>query len=166
MSRARCTSGVNSPEVSCPLRWASSLRADPAAATITLARMATSSSTPTDHQLLLGRVASVLVGLQAVVIAGFAIFYLVELVLGEGSDPVIVLMSALTMVIFVVGLSYVSAGLWRRHPRAQAPAIAFNFLLVPLGIAMFQFAPPLLAGAILVVAVLTIAATALMGRLD
>lgn len=106
-----------------------------------------------------------LVGLEALVIAGFAVFYLVELVLGEGSDPVVVLMSALTMVVFVVGLAYVSAGLWRRHPRAQAPAIAFNFLLVPLGIAMFQFAPPLLAGAILLAAVATIAATALMGRL-
>lgn len=127
--------------------------------------MAETPPTPTGRQVLLGKVASVLVGLEALVIAGFAIFYLVELVLGEGSDPMIVLMSALTMVVFVVGLSYVSAGLWRRHPRAQAPAIAFNFLLVPLGIAMFQFAPPLLAGAILVAAVATIASTALMGRL-
>lgn len=127
--------------------------------------MATTAATPTDRQVLLGRTAAVLVGLEALVIAGFAVFYLVELVLGEGSDPMVVLMSALTMVVFVVGLSYVSAGLWRRHPRAQAPAIAFNFLLVPLGIAMFQFAPPLLAGAILVGAVATIACTALMGRL-
>lgn len=120
---------------------------------------------PTGQQVLLGRVAAVLVGLESLVIAGFAVFYLVELVLGEGSDQMVVLMSALTMVVFVVGLGYVSAGLWRRHPRAQAPAIAFNFLLVPLGIAMFQFAPPLLAGAVLVAAVGTIASTALMGRL-
>lgn len=123
-------------------------------------------SPPNDRQLLLGRVAAVLVGLEALVIAGFALFYLVELVLGEGSDPMVVLMSALTMVVFVVGLGYASVGLWRRHPRAQAPAIAFNFLLVPLGIAMFQFAPPQLAAGILVGAVATIASTALMGRLD
>ncbi|USQ78851.1 hypothetical protein [Ornithinimicrobium faecis] len=127
--------------------------------------MAMTAPTPTDRQVLLGKVASVLVGAEALAIAGFAVFYLVELVLGEGSDPMIVLMSALTMVVFVVGLGYVSMGLWRRHPRAQAPAIAFNFLLVPLGIAMFQFAPPLLAGTILVTAVATIASAALMGRL-
>lgn len=124
------------------------------------------STPPTDRELLLGRVAAVLVGLEVLVIAGFAIFYLIELILGEGSDPMIVLMSALTMVVFVVGLGYASAGLWRRHPRAQAPAIAFNFLLVPLGIAMFQFASPWLAGAVLVGAVATIASTFLMGRLD
>lgn len=128
--------------------------------------MTSAPATPTDRQLLLGKVAAVLVGLEALVIAGIAFFYLVELILGEGSDAMIVLMSALTMVVFVVGLSYVSVGLWRRHPRAQAPAIAFNFLLVPLGIAMFQFAPPLLAGAILVLGAGTIAAAVLMGRLD
>lgn len=121
---------------------------------------------PTARQLLLGRVAAILVGLEVLVIAGFAVFYLVELVLGKGSDVMIVLMSVVTMVVFIVGLSYVSAGLWRRHPRAQAPAIAFNFLLVPLGIAMFQFAPAVLAGAVLVAAVVTIASTLLMGRLD
>ncbi len=124
------------------------------------------STAPTDRELLLGRVAAVLLGLEVLAIAGFAAFYLVELVLGEGSDPMIVLMSAVTMVVFVVGLGYATVGLWRRHPRAQAPAIAFNFLLVPLGIAMFQFASPWLAGAVLVGAVGTIAATFLMGRLD
>ncbi|WP_109473206.1 hypothetical protein [Ornithinimicrobium cavernae] len=121
---------------------------------------------PSPRQLQLGRLAAALVALEVVIIAGFAAFYLVELVLGEGSDPMIVLMSVVTMLVFVVGLSYVSVGLWRRHPRAQAPAIAFNFLLVPLGIAMFQFAPAWLAAATLTGAVATIAAAFLMGRLD
>lgn len=121
---------------------------------------------PTDRQFTLGRCAAVLVGLEAVAIAGFAVFYLVELVLGESTDVMIVLMSVVTMAVFVVGLSYVSAGLWQRHPRAQAPAIAFNFLLVPLGIAMFQFAPAWLAATILITAIGTIACALLMGRLD
>lgn len=121
---------------------------------------------PTDRELLLGRVAAVLLGTEVLAIAGFAVFYLIELVLGEGSDPMIVLMSAVTMLVFVVGLGYATVGLWRRHPRAQAPAIAFNFLLVPLGIAMFQFASPWLAGTVLVGAVATLASTFLMGRLD
>lgn len=133
---------------------------------ITLCNMPESVAPPTDRQLTLGRLAAVLVGLEALVLAGFVVFYLAELVLGEGSDVMIVLMSVVTMTVFVVGLSYVSVGLWRRHPRAQAPAIAVNFLLVPLGIAMFQFAPAWLAAAVLVTAVSTIASTLLMGRLD
>ena len=96
--------------------------------------MPVTSIAPTGRQLALGRCAAVLVGLEALAIAGFAVFYLVELVLGESTDVMIVLMSVVTMAVFVVGLSYVAAGLWRRHPRAQAPAIAFNFLLVPLGL--------------------------------
>lgn len=128
--------------------------------------MPESPAPPTDRQLALGRCAAVLVGLEALAIAGFAVFYLVELVLGESTDVMIVLMSVVTMAVFVVGLSYVAAGLWRRHPRAQAPAIAFNFLLVPLGIAMFQFAPAWLAATILVTALVTIASTLLMGRLE
>lgn len=130
------------------------------------AMASTPAPAPTERQVLLGRIAAALVATEAVVIAGFAIFYLVELVLGQGSDPMIVLMSVVTMLVFVVGLGYVAVGLWRRHPRAQAPAIAFNFLVLPLGIAMFQFAPPLLAAAVLIAAVATIASTFLMGRLD
>ncbi|GAA1143316.1 hypothetical protein GCM10009583_11620 [Ornithinicoccus hortensis] len=99
-------------------------------------------------------------------IAGFAVFYLVELVLGEGQDPMIVIMSVVTMLVFVVGLGYVAAGLRRRHPRAQAPAIAFNGLLVPLGIALFQFAPAWLAATVLIAAVVTIVSVIGMGRLD
>jgi hypothetical protein len=121
---------------------------------------------PTPRQTVLGRVAATLVGLEAAAIAGFAAFYLVELLQGQGSDPVVVVMSIVTMLVFVVGLGYVAYGLWTRHPRSQAPAIAANGLLVPLGIAMFQFAPPLLAGAVLVGAVTVIVSTLGMGALD
>jgi len=120
---------------------------------------------PTDQQLTFGRVAAGLVGVEALVISGFAVFYVVELVRGRGSDPLVVLMSVATMLVFVVGLGYVAAGLWRRHPRAQAPAIAFNGLLVPLGIALFQFAPAWLAAAVLVCALTIIVSTLRMGRL-
>ena len=48
----------------------------------------------------------------------------------------------------------------------QAPAIAFNFLLVPLGIALFPVAPVWVAAGVLVLGVATVAATFLMGRLE
>lgn len=121
---------------------------------------------PTPRQLTTGRVAAALVVVEAVVIAGFAAFYLYELAIGEGQDLMVVIMSVVTMVVFVIGLSYTAKGLLARHPRAQAPAIAFNFLLVPLGIAMFQFAPWWLAGAVLVLGVGTIASVFLMGKLE
>jgi hypothetical protein len=113
-----------------------------------------------------GRLASVLVGAEAVVIAGFAVFYAYELLIGQGSDPVVVVMSIVTMLVFVVGLGYVSVGLRIRHPRAQAPAMAFNGLMIPLGFAMFQFAPWWLAGGVSAVGIVVIAATISMGRLD
>lgn len=121
---------------------------------------------PTPRQLLLGRLAAGLVVLEAVIIAGFVAFYGYEVAVGEGQDLLIIIMSAVTMVVFVIGLVYTAQGLRRRHPRAQAPAIAFNFLLIPLGIAMFQFAPWWVAAGVLVLGVGTVAAVLLMGRLD
>ncbi|UJH70764.1 hypothetical protein [Ornithinimicrobium sp. INDO-MA30-4] len=52
------------------------------------------------------------------------------------------------------------------QPRAQAPAIAANGLLVPLGIAMFQFAPALVAGGVLVAGLTVVVSTLAMGSLD
>lgn len=120
---------------------------------------------PTPRQLQLGRAAAGLVALEAVVIAGFVLFYGYEVAIGEGQDLLIIIMSAVTMVVFAVGLAYTAKGLLRRHPRAQAPAIAFNFLLIPLGIAMFQFAPWWAAAGVLALGVTTIASVLLMGKL-
>lgn len=127
---------------------------------------ATPTPAPTPAQVTAGRVAGVVVSLEAVALTGFAVFYLLELLRGEGSDPVVIIMTIVMMVIFVVGLGYVAYGLWTRHPRSQAPALAANGLLVPLGIALFQFTPPLVAGAVLVSALVVIVASLRMGTLD
>ena len=121
---------------------------------------------PTRRQVTTGRAAAALVALEALVVAGFAVFYLYELAMGEGQDLMVVIMSVVTMVVFVIGLAYTAKGLLERHPRAQAPAIAFNFLMIPLGIALFQFAPWWVAAGVLVMGVGTIAAVLLMGRLE
>lgn len=110
--------------------------------------------------------AAALVALEALIVAGFAVFYLVELALGQGQDLLVVIMSVVTMVVFVIGLSYTTLGLRRRHPRAQAPAIAFNFLMVPLGIALFPLVPGWIGAGVLVLGVSTVVATFLMGRLE
>lgn len=121
---------------------------------------------PTPRQLATGRLAAVLVAVEALAITGFAVFYLVELALGQGQDLMIIIMSVVTMIVFVLGLGYAARGLWRRHPRAQAPAIAFNFLLVPLGLALLPLAPWWVGTTVLLLGVATVAATFLMGRLE
>lgn len=120
---------------------------------------------PTPRELLAGRLATVLVALEALALAGIALSYLYRLAAGEGTDPLVVLMSVVTIIVFVIGLGYTALGLWRRHPRAQAPAIAANFLLVALGIAMFQFAPWWLAALVLAASATIVVAVFLMGRL-
>ncbi|AXH94810.1 hypothetical protein DV701_00155 [Ornithinimicrobium avium] len=120
---------------------------------------------PIPRERTAGQVATVLVAFEAVALAGIAAFYLYELLIGEGTDLLIIIMSVVTILVFVLGLSYTAKGLRARHPRAQAPAVAFNFLMVPLGIAMFQFAPWWLSTVVLVVAVATIVSVLLMGRL-
>ncbi|ANS80561.1 hypothetical protein SGUI_3165 [Serinicoccus hydrothermalis] len=121
---------------------------------------------PTERQRAAGRLAAVLVAVEAVVITGLAVFYLVELALGQGQDLMIVTMSVVTMVVFIIGLAYTALGLWRRHPRSQAPAIAFNFLMVPLGIALLPLAPWWVGLGALALGVVTVVAAFLMGRLE
>ncbi|MFK5634523.1 MULTISPECIES: hypothetical protein [unclassified Ornithinimicrobium] len=120
---------------------------------------------PTPRERAAGQVATLLVGAEAVVLLGIAAFYLYELVIGGGTDPVVVVTSAVTILVFALGLGYTAKGLRARHPRAQAPAIAFNFLMVPLGIAMFEFAPWWLAAPVLLAGLGSVTATFLMGRL-
>lgn len=121
---------------------------------------------PSRREETSGRVAAFVVGVEAAALAGVALYYLWQLVQGRGTDPLVVIMSVVTMVVFVVGLGYIAAGLWLRHPRAQAPAIAVNALLMPLGIAMFQFAPTWAAGTVLGTAFVAVVAALSMGRLD
>ena len=122
-------------------------------------------SGPTPRELGAGRAATALVTLEALALAGIAAFYVYELVLGHGTDAMVVIMSVVTILVFVIGLAYTAKGLSARHPRAQAPAIAVNVLLLPLGIAMFQFAPWWLAALVVVSSVATIVSVLLMGRL-
>ncbi|WP_153393446.1 hypothetical protein [Ornithinicoccus halotolerans] len=121
---------------------------------------------PSRREETAGRVAAAVAGVEATALAGFALYYLWQLIQGRGTDPVVVIMSVVTMVVFVVGLGYIAVGLWLRHPRAQAPAIAVNALLMPLGIAMFQFAPAWAAGLVLGAAVVGVVAGLAMGRMD
>ena len=85
------------------------------------------------------RLAALLTGVQALALAGFAVYYVVELVLGEGSDAIRVLMSAL--LILVGGRRarrcWPAAGSVSARGPAPRPSSGTS-LLLPVGISLIQ----------------------------
>jgi hypothetical protein len=84
------------------------------------------------------RVAALLTGLQALALAGFAVYYVVELVLGEGSDATRVLMSALLILVAAAGLGALARGWLAGASWPRSPTLAWNVILVPVGISLVQ----------------------------
>lgn len=100
-------------------------------------------------------VAGVLCGVQALVLAAFAAFYLYELVLGEGSDATRVVMSALVILLAAAGLAALAAGWfrWTRWPRT--PTVLWDLLLLPVGWGLLQGGRATLGLVVVAVAVVT-----------
>ena len=62
---------------------------------------------PVDSTPAARRLAALSLGAQAVILVGFAVFYIYELSIGEGSDAVRVVMSALVIALGGIGLAVV-----------------------------------------------------------
>jgi hypothetical protein len=88
--------------------------------------------------------------------AGFAVYYVVELVLGEGSDATRVLMSALLIVIAAVGLGLLSRGWLGTAAWPRTPTIVWNVLLLPVGVSLTQGNRVLVGWVVIVVALVSI----------
>jgi hypothetical protein len=84
------------------------------------------------------RVAAVLTGLQALALAGFAVYYVVELVRGEGSDGTRVVMSALLIVVAAAGLAVLARGWLGSAAWPRTPTLVWNAILLPIGISLVQ----------------------------
>ncbi|WP_239111436.1 hypothetical protein [Phycicoccus sonneratiae] len=109
------------------------------------------------------RAAAVLCAVQALALLGFAVFYVYELAVGEGSDATRVVMSAAVIALGAVGLGLLARG-WlgeRRWPRT--PTIVWDLLLVPVGISLLQAERTGLGWLVLVLALATLGA-ALIAR--
>ncbi len=104
------------------------------------------------------RVAALLSGLQALTLAGFAVYYVVELALGEGSDAVRVVMSALLILVGAVGLGLLARGWLGDASWPRTPTIVWNAILVPVGISLVQGTRVTVGWAVLAVAVVGIGA--------
>lgn len=83
-------------------------------------------------------VAAAVCALQALSLVGFVVFYLVELVQGAGDDPTRVVMSALLILVFAVGIGALARGWWRGASWPNTPTIVWNLLLLPVAWSLFQ----------------------------
>jgi hypothetical protein len=83
-------------------------------------------------------VAAAVCALQALSLIGFVVFYLVELVQGAGDDPTRVVMSALLILVFAVGIGALARGWWRGANWPNTPTIVWNLLLLPVAWSLFQ----------------------------
>ncbi len=104
------------------------------------------------------RLAALLSGLQALTLAGFAVFYVVELAVGEGSDAVRVVMSALLILVGAVGLGILARGWLGDASWPRTPTIVWNAILLPVGFSLVQGTRVAVGWVVLVVAVVGIGA--------
>ena len=104
------------------------------------------------------RLSALIAAVQALTLAGFAVFYIVELVLGEGSDAVRVVMSALLIMVGAIGLGVLARGWLGAASWPRTPTIVWNAILLPVGISLVQGTRVVIGWAVLVVAVVAIGA--------
>ena len=104
------------------------------------------------------RLAALVTGLQSLALAGFAVFYVVELVLGEGSDATRVVMSAVLILAGAVGLGVLARGWLGTAQWPRTPTIVWNAILLPVGFSLVQNTRVLVGWTVIVVALVAIAA--------
>jgi hypothetical protein len=83
-------------------------------------------------------VAAAVCAVQALSLVGFVVFYLVELVQGAGDDPTRVVMSALLILVFAVGIGALARGWWRGANWPNTPTIVWDLLLLPVAWSLLQ----------------------------
>jgi O-antigen/teichoic acid export membrane protein len=111
------------------------------------------------------RLCAALVGLQALGLAGIAVFYLVELAVATSDDRVRALVTAGLALAAAAGLALVARGLLRRRRWARSPALVTNLLVLPVAVGLLQggrwyAGVPLLVWALAVLGLLFAPATA------
>ena len=110
------------------------------------------------------RVAAAVLGLQALALLGFTVFYLVEVLRGASDDSTRAVMSMVLFVLAAVGLAALARGLWHRATWARTPTLVWLALLLPVSWGMFQSGVLLLGAVVLATALVGIVAAVLASR--
>jgi hypothetical protein len=97
-------------------------------------------------------------GLQAVALLGFVVFYLWELTQDSADDPVRVVMSALLIAVFAVGIGAMARGWLRGDNWPNTPTVVWNLLLIPVGWSLVQSDRGLVGALVIVMALVGIVA--------
>jgi hypothetical protein len=121
-------------------------------------------SAPVPPRGTASRVAAGVVGLQALALVVFAVFYLVELFSGGGGDPARVLSSVVLLAVFAVGLIVLARGLLAGHPSVRTPTVVWELLLLPVGVTLVQSGQAVIGVLVLVASVVCLLAVALRRR--
>jgi cytochrome b561 len=103
-------------------------------------------------------VAAGICGLQALALLGFVGFYLWELTQDSSDDVARVVMSALLILVFAVGIAALARGWVRGDNWPNTPTVVWNALLLPIGWSLGQSDHGLLGALVIVVALAAIVA--------
>ena len=95
-------------------------------------------------------------GLQVVALLGFVVFYLWELTQDSADDVARVVMSALLIAVFAVGIGAMARGWLRGDNGPNTPTVVWNLLLIPVGWSLVQSDHGLVGGLVIVVALVGI----------
>ncbi len=113
---------------------------------------------PSRPRDLFRSVAAGVCGLQVVALLGFVVFYLWELTQNSAADVARVVMSALLIAVFAVGIGAMALGWVRGDNWPNTPTVVWNLLLIPVGWSLVQSGRGLVGGLVIVVALVGIVA--------
>ena len=103
-------------------------------------------------------VAAGVCAVQVVVLLGFVVFYLWELTQDSGGDVARVVMSALLIAVFAVGIAAMARGWLLGDNWPNTPTVVWNALLLPVGWSLVQGERCLVGALVIVVALVGIVA--------
>ena len=103
-------------------------------------------------------VAAGICALQALALLGFVGFYLWELTQDSSDDATRVVMSALLILVFAVGIAAMARGWVRGDNWPNTPTVVWNALLLPVGWSLVQSDHGLIGGLVIVIALVGILA--------
>lgn len=103
-------------------------------------------------------VAAGVCGVQVVALLGFVAFYLWELTQDSGGDVARVVMSALLIAVFAVGIAAMARGWLRGDNWPNTPTVVWNALLLPVGWSLVQGDRTLVGALVIAVALVGIVA--------
>ena len=101
-------------------------------------------------------VAAAVCGLQVLALLGFVLFYLWELTQDSADDVARVVMSALLIAVFAVGIGAMARGWVRGDNWPNTPTVVWNLLLIPVGWSLVQSGRGPMGALVIVVALVGI----------